>query len=80
MSTKELTKTASAQKKNTNPYSLGNALKNGGPIVWLSCLLFGLGNIMAGQVIKGLLLILGVSVVTIYRRKIVPRGQKMKYE
>lgn len=33
-----------------------------------------------GQVIKGLLLILGVSVVTIYRRKIVPRGQKMKYE
>jgi len=33
-----------------------------------------------GQVIKGLLLILGVSVVTIYRRKIVPRGRKMKYE
>ena len=55
VSTKELTKTASAQKKNSNPYSLGNALKNGGPIVWLSCLLFGLGNIMAGQVIKGLL-------------------------
>lgn len=33
-----------------------------------------------GQVIKGLLLIMGVSVVTIYRRRIVPRGQKMKYE
>jgi len=33
-----------------------------------------------GQVTKGLLLILGVSVVTIYRRKIVPRGRKMKYE
>ena len=33
-----------------------------------------------GQVIKGLLLIMGVAVVTIYRRKIVPKGSKMKYE
>ncbi len=33
-----------------------------------------------GQVIKGLLLIVGVMVVTIYRRKIVPKGSKMKYE
>lgn len=33
-----------------------------------------------GQVIKGLLLIMGVAVVTIYRRKIIPKGSKMKYE
>lgn len=33
-----------------------------------------------GQVIKGLLLIMGVSVVTLYRRKIVPKGSKMRYE
>lgn len=33
-----------------------------------------------GQVIKGLLLIMGVAVVTAYRRKIVPKGSKMKYE
>lgn len=33
-----------------------------------------------GQVIKGLLLIMGVTVVTVYRRKIVPKGSKMKYE
>lgn len=32
------------------------------------------------QIIKGLLLILGVTVVTIYRRKTVPKGRKMKYE
>ena len=53
MSTKELTKTAAAQRKNSN--SLGAALSNGGPVVWLSCLLLGFGNIMAGQIIKGLL-------------------------
>lgn len=33
-----------------------------------------------GQVIKGLLLIMGVTVVTVYRRKIVPKGSKMRYE
>lgn len=33
-----------------------------------------------GQVIKGLLLIMGVAVVTIYRRRTIPRGRKMKYE
>ena len=35
--------------------SLLSALKNGGPVVWLSCLIMGLGNIVAGQFIKGLL-------------------------
>ena len=33
-----------------------------------------------GQVIKGLLLIMGVAVVTVYRRRTIPRGRKMKYE
>ncbi len=33
-----------------------------------------------GQIFKGLLLIMGVSVVTIYRRKTIPKGSKMKYE
>ena len=55
MSTKELTKTAAARRKPANPYSLTSALKNGGPIVWLSCLVMGLGNIFAGQFIKGLM-------------------------
>ena len=53
MSTKEIAKVAAAQKK--NPYSFGAALKNGGPVVWASCLVFGLGNMMAGQMIKGFL-------------------------
>ena len=57
MSTKSLTKTAAAHSRAANPYSLGSALKNGGPLVWLSCLIMGFGNIMAGQIIKGLLLL-----------------------
>jgi len=55
VSTKELTKKAAAQRRSTNPYSLSKALVNGGPIVWLSCLVMGLGNIFAGQFIKGIL-------------------------
>ncbi len=55
MSTKDLAKTAAAQRRGANPYSLGSALYNGGPVAWLSCLIMGLGNILAGQFIKGLL-------------------------
>ena len=56
MSTKDLAKTAAAeQKKSKNPTSLLNALKNGGPLVWLSVLIMGLGNIAAGQIVKGLI-------------------------
>ena len=35
--------------------SLLSALKNGGVIVWLSCLIMGLGNFAAGQIVKGVL-------------------------
>ena len=55
MSTKELTKTAAARQKKLDPNGLIYALKNGGPIVWLSCLIMGLGNFAAGQYIKGLI-------------------------
>ncbi len=55
VSTKELAKTAAARKKKTDPNSLRSALKNGGKVVWLSCLLMGLGNLVAGQTIKGLI-------------------------
>lgn len=44
-------------KKGQTP-TLWTALKKGGPMVWLSCLVMGLGNILAGQVTKGLLLFL----------------------
>ena len=57
MSTKALTK-AAAKRQNLNDPSLLSALQNGGPMVWLSCLIMGLGNIMAGQVIKGLIFLL----------------------
>ena len=55
VSTQELTKTAAARQRKKNPTSLTSALVNGGPIVWLSCLVMGLGNVVAGQFIKGLL-------------------------
>ena len=54
MSTKELTKAVAAKKK-VDPTSLTSALKNGGIVVWLSCLIMGLGNIAAGQIIKGMM-------------------------
>ena len=54
MSTNELTKTA-ARRRKSDPYSLTAALKNGGVIAWLSCLVMGLGNLLAGQFVKGLL-------------------------
>ena len=54
MSTKALTK-AAAQRRDLRDPSFLSALKNGGPLVWLSCIIMGLGNIAAGQFIKGLL-------------------------
>ena len=41
-------------KKVKDP-SLGAALKNGGPLVWASCLIMGLANIASGQIVMGLL-------------------------
>ena len=61
-----------SKKRNQNPYSLLNALKNGGPMVWLSCLVMGLGNILAGQVIRGLLFLL--VEVAIFVIMLVPGG------
>lgn len=51
----QLTKADVARKRAKNPTSLWSALTNGGPIVWLSCLIMGFANIVAGQFIKGLL-------------------------
>ena len=45
--------------------SLMTALKKGGVMVWLSCLVMGLGNIAAGQFIKGLLF-LAIEVAFVY--------------
>ena len=55
MSTKEMKKKAAARPGMEKPDSLFAALKNGGPIVWLSCLIMGLANMAAGEFIKGLL-------------------------
>lgn len=43
------------RKAQKNPYSLTKAITKGGPIVWLSMIFMGLGNICAGQFVKGLL-------------------------
>ena len=54
MSTKELTKVAAQQKK-LDPKGLRYALKNGNAMIWLSCLVMGLGHFAVGQYIKGLI-------------------------
>ena len=54
-----MSKALEKASKLNNPKQTGllAALRNGGPVVWLSCLIMGFGNIMAGQFIKGLLLL-----------------------
>ena len=51
----ELTKADGIRKRLANSNSLTAALLNGGPWVWISCIIMGFGNIMAGQFIKGLM-------------------------
>ena len=74
MSTKDLAKTAATEQKRVkNPTSLLNSLKNGGPLVWLSCLIMGLGNIAAGQIVKGLIF-LAIEAIFIWYMFIVDFG------
>ena len=54
MAYKEKTKLIAAYSK-IGPTSLQSSLKNGGALVWASCLVMGLGNFAAGQFVKGLL-------------------------
>ena len=54
MAIKEMTKPIAAYSK-IGDSSLKAALTKGGVLVWLSCLVMGLGNFAAGQIIKGLL-------------------------
>ena len=62
MSTKELTKTAAASQKKLDPNGLIYALKNGNTMIWLSCLVMGLGHFSVGQYIKGLIFLVAVGV------------------
>ena len=49
-----------------------NALKNGGSMVWLSCLVMGLGNFAAGQTVKGLLFLIAEIGVILFM--VIPKG------
>ena len=67
-----MTKAADVRRKNVDKGSLSYALKNGGPVVWASALIMGLGNFMAGQGIKALLfLLIEVAFVTFM---VIPNG------
>ena len=68
-----LTKADVKRKRQLNSTGLLSALGNGGPIVWLSCLLMGFGNICAGQIIKGLLW-MGIEAVFIYYMAFAPQS------
>ena len=65
----QLTKADVARKSGKNPNSLWSALANGGPVVWLSCIIMGFGNIVAGQFVKGLIFMaieaLAICVLTV---------------
>ena len=64
MATKEMTKPLAAYSRIGNA-PLQTALKNGGPLVWASCLIMGLGNLAAGQYIKGLVF-LAIEIAFVY--------------
>ena len=64
MAYKETTKPIAAYSK-IGSTSLQTALKKGGPLVWASCLIMGLGNFAAGQYIKGLLF-LAIEIAFVY--------------
>jgi len=55
----KMSKALEKASKLSNPKQAGllTALRNGGPMVWISCLIMGFGNLVAGQFIKGLLLL-----------------------
>ena len=50
-----LTKAAAKRNNGKDPYSLLAALRSGGPVVWASCVIMGLGNMLNGQLLKGLI-------------------------
>ncbi len=54
MATKEITKPIAAYA-HIGDASLMSALKKGGVMIWISCLIMGFGNFAAGQFIKGLM-------------------------
>ena len=62
----QLTKADAARKRTEgNPNNLFYALRTGGPVAWLSCIIMGLGNLVAGQFIKGLLF-LAIEILALY--------------
>ena len=69
----QLIKADAARKRNKlNPNSLLGSLANGGPMVWISCIIMGFGNIVAGQFIKGLMF-LAIEIGIIYFM-VMPKG------
>ncbi len=68
---KALTKAAPAKKQPSSD-GLIAALQNGGSMIWLSCLIMGLANMVNGQIIKGLLfLVIEIGVIAFL---VIPEG------
>lgn len=62
---KKKKKALKAPSEFSKEFNVGKALKNGGPLTWISVIIFGAGNIARKQIIKGLLF-LAVEVAYIY--------------
>ena len=68
-----LIKADAKRKLNLNPTGFISSVSKGGPLVWISCLIMGFGNFMAGQVIKGLLF-LALEAAFLWYMFLVPQG------
>ncbi len=51
----QLVKQAARRSNRRETFSLFSAIRNGGPIAWLSCLVMGFGNFASMQIVKGLI-------------------------
>lgn len=71
MSSNELIKKADA-RRNAAPDTLLGALKSKNPLVLLSFLIMGLGNLAAGQVVKGLIFLAIEAAMIVYM--VIPMG------
>ena len=69
----QLAKKAARRVNGKESFSLLSAIRNGGPIAWVSCLVMGFGNFASFQFVKGLIF-LAIEAVFIWFMFITPKG------
>ena len=69
----QLAKKAARRVNGKESFSLLSAIRNGGPIAWISCLVMGFGNFASMQFVKGFIF-LAIEAVFIWFMFINPKG------